>query len=141
MKSGCVRVRLTEDRYSGYPGYPQGRSRLLPAGTELTVLGVYDGYDISQDDRDCFLCLTEDGQTVRIWNEGGILSPVGVGLGLTAKAASDVRLRVSPSKEAEVIRTLSRGTKVEVLLRGEGWTMIKYRDKTGYVMSRFLRFP
>ena len=140
IKNGCVRVRLTEDRYYE-DQYRYDKKQLRPAGTELTVLGVNDGYDIERDNCDCFLCLTEDGQTVNICNEGGILEPVGEGLGLTAKAASNVRMRVSPSKDAEVIRTLDKGTKVEVLLRGEGWTLVKYKDQTGYVMSRYLSFP
>ena len=139
IKNGCVRVRLTEDRYEDQ--YRYDKKQLLPAGTELTVLGVNDGYDIERDNCDCFLCLTEDGRTVMIFNDSGVLEPVGEGLGVTAKAASNVRMRVSPSKDAEVIRTLDKGTKVEVLLRGEGWTLVKYKDQTGYVMSRYLSFP
>ena len=152
VKNGCVKVRLTEElvtwhrnidftfrRAGNRPAFPERKT--LPAGTELTVLGVYDGYNIETDDFDVFLCLTEEGQTVNICNEGGILKPVGEGLDLTAKAASNVRMRVSPSKEAEAIRTLNKGTRVEVLLRGEGWTMVKYKDQTGYVMSRYLSFP
>lgn len=139
IKNGCVRVRLTEDRYEDQ--YRSDKKQLLPAGTELTVLGVYDGYDIERDNSDRFLCLTEDGRTVMIWNDSGVFEPVGEGLGVTAKAASNVRMRVSPSKDAEVIRTLDKGTKVEVLLRGEGWTLVKYKDQTGYVMSRYLSFP
>lgn len=139
IKNGCVRVRLTEDRYEDQ--YRYDKKQLLPAGMVLTVLGVYGGYNIETDDSDRFLCLTEDGRTVMIWNDSGVLEPVGEGLGVTAKAASNVRMRVSPSKDAEVIRTLDKGTKVEVLLRGEGWTLVKYKDQTGYVMSRYLSFP
>ena len=58
-----------------------------------------------------------------------------------AKAASNVRMREKPSKEAKSLRTLEAGTKVEVLLRGEGWTIVKYKNQTGYVMSRYLQFP
>ncbi len=43
--------------------------------------------------------------------------------------------------EAKALRTLDKGTKVEVLLRGEGWTIVKYKNETGYVMSRYLQFP
>ena len=45
------------------------------------------------------------------------------------------------SKDAEEILTLNQGTGVEVLLRGENWTIVKYRDQVGYVMSRYLQFP
>ena len=78
---------------------------------------------------------------MEVWNDnGGMLVPL-ESLGVTAKAASDVRMRVAPSKESKALRTLSKGAKVEVLLRGEGWTMVKYKDQTGYVMSRYLQFP
>lgn len=128
VKSGCVRVRATEDAV-----FP-------PAGTELTVIGVHSGYDINEDDFDRFLCLMDDGEAVTIINDGGILEPL-ESLGVTAKASSSVRMREKPSKEAKAIRTLDKGTKVEVLLRGEGWTIVKYKNQTGYVMSRYLQFP
>ena len=143
VKSGCVRVRTTETRYGFYNGelskYPKD-GRLLPAGTEMTVIGVYSGYDVSMDDCDWFLCLLDDGTAVTINNDGGILEPL-ESLGVTAKAASSLRMRESPSKEAKSLRTLDAGTKVEVLIRGEGWTIVKYKNQTGYVMSRYLQFP
>ena len=63
-------------------------------------------------------------ETVLIANFGDVLQPVDGPLG-TAKASADVRLRASAGKDAEILRILSRGTKVEVLLRGEGWTMVR----------------
>jgi uncharacterized protein YgiM (DUF1202 family) len=106
----------------------------------MTVIGVYSGYDVNQDDCDWFLCLLDYGTAVTINNDGGVLEPL-ESLGVTAKAASSVRMREHPSKEAKALRTLDKGTKVEVLLRGEGWTMVKYKNETGYVMSRYLQFP
>ena len=143
VKSGCVRVRSTETRYGFYDGELSKYSThglLLPAGTEMTVIGVYSGYDVSTDDCDWFLCLLDDGTAVTINNDGGILEPL-ESLGVTAKTASSVRMRESPSKEAKALHTLDKGTKVEVLLRGEGWTIVKYKNQTGYVMSRYLQFP
>ncbi|MBR6810354.1 MAG: SH3 domain-containing protein, partial [Clostridia bacterium] len=63
------------------------------------------------------------------------------GTGIIVRTNASVRMREKPNKEADALRTLSSGTKVEVLLRGEGWTMVKYKDQTGYVMSRYLNFP
>lgn len=146
VKSGCVRVRLKDALYV-YNSAASGEEKswtantILPAGTEMTVIGVNHGYDIENNDADLFLCLLSDGTALEVWNDnGGILEPL-ESLGVTAKATSDVRLRISPDKEAKVLRTLSKGAKVEVLLRGEGWTMVKYKDQTGYVMSRYLQFP
>ena len=143
VKSGCVRVRTTETRYGFYDGAFSKYSkdgRLLPAGTEMTVIGVYSGYDVSMDDCDWFSCLLDDGTAVTINNDGGILEPL-ESTGVTVKTASSVRMREKPSKEAKSLRTLEAGTKVEVLLRGEGWTIVKYKNQTGYVMSRYLQFP
>lgn len=143
VKSGCVRVRTTETRYGFYDGvfsYYLKDGHPLPAGTEMTVIGVYSGYDVSMDDCDWFLCLLDDGTAVTINNDGGILEPL-ESLGVTVKTASSVRMREKPSKEAKLLRTLDAGAKVEVLLRGEGWTMVKYKNQTGYVMSRYLKFP
>jgi len=69
-----------------------------------------------------------------------VLEPV-ERLGAIARVKSNVRFRAKPNKDAEAIRTLSKGTKVEILLRGEEWTIIEYKNKTGYVMSRYLSFP
>ena len=147
VKSGCVRVRTSVTLYGSYGGYlKQEQSKyaknglVVPAGTEMTVIGVYAGYDVNQDDFDLFLCVLDDGTAVTVGNENGILEPL-ESLGVTAKAASSVRMREHPSKEAKALRTLDKGTKVEALLRGEGWTIVKYKDQTGYVMSRYLQFP
>lgn len=151
VKSGCVRVRTTKDLYGSYGGYLDQRlskyeknyakdAPVLPAGTEMTVIGVHSGYDVNVDDYDLFLCLLEDGRAITVGNENGVLEPL-ESTGVTVKTASSVRMREKPSKEAKSLRTLDASTKVEVLLRGEGWTIVKYKDQTGYVMSRYLKFP
>ena len=106
----------------------------------MTVIGVHSGYDISQDDDDAFLCLLDEGTAITVVNTGGVLEPL-ESLGVTAKTASTVRMRESPSTEAKILRNLNKGTKVEVVLRGEGWTIVKYKGQMGYVMSRYLQFP
>lgn len=145
VKNSCIRVKTTEMLYGDYTGNAgivkdSFNHRTLPAGTEMTVIGVHSGYDVNQDDDDLFLCLLDDGTAITVQNEGGVLEPL-ESLGVTAKAASSVRMREKPSTEAQTICTLSKGTKVEVLLRGEGWTIVKYKEQTGYIMSRYLNFP
>lgn len=143
VKDGCTKVRLTKTMYAGNGGR-QYRSTWtgdpLPAGTEVTVIGVEDGYDIDWDNCDRFICLTEEGRVITVWNDEGVLEPL-EGTGVTVRTNTSVRMREMPNKEADTLRTLSKGTKVDVLLRGEGWTMVKYKDQTGYVMSRYLNFP
>ena len=111
----------------------------LPIGTELTVVGVEGHYDAEQDYPDKLICLTDGGRLITLYNDGVV--DVVDSLGVTAKTTSSVKLREAPGKTAAVARTLSKGEKVEVLLRGEGWTMVKYKNQTGYVMSRYLQFP
>lgn len=143
VQDGCVKVRLTETVYSGNGG-SQYRSTWtgdpLPAGTEMTVIGVEGRYNMEWDDGDCFLCRTEDGRIITVWNGEGVLEPLD-GSGITVRTNTSVRFREKPNKEAKPLRTLSSGSKVEILLRGEGWTMVQYKDQVGYVMSRYLNFP
>lgn len=49
-----------------------------------------------------------------------------------------VRLRVSASSRARVLDAFPKGTSVTVLDRGNLWTKVRVRGKTGYMMSRYL---
>ena len=49
-----------------------------------------------------------------------------------------VRLRVSASSRARVLDAFPKGTSVTVLERGDLWTKVRVRGKTGYMMSRYL---
>ena len=145
VKNGCTRVRLEDDAYYDrswrYAYHELQKYQKLSAGTEVTVVGVLDGFDAESDsDTDTLLILTDDGYFLRLTWDGTPLTPIET-LGISVKTASSVRMRSAPRKDSDALRTLSSGTKVEVLLRGEGWTMVKYKDQTGYVMSRYLRFP
>jgi len=112
----------------------------MAAGTELTVIGVEGNYDADLADSDLFICLTDDDRLVTIWNKEGVLEPL-TSFDITVKTSSNVRFRKKPDQTSTAMRTLSAGTKVKVLLRGEGWTMVEHNGQTGYVMSRYLRFP
>ena len=143
VMDGCIPVRLTKNVYRGDGSTPYGSwdgNECLPAGEKLTVIGVEGEYDMEWDQGDRFLCQTEDGKVVVIWNGDGVLEPE-EGTGIHVRTNASVRMRQKPHKEATPLRTLSSGTKVEVMLRGEGWTMVRYKDQTGYVMSRYLNFP
>ena len=140
---GSIPVRLKRAIYGGNYGdrySPNWNGTALPAGTELTIIGVEGNYSSASDDTDCFLALTKEGKLITIYDDGGIFEPL-ESSGLFAKTDSSLKMRQGPSKDARVLRSLSKGTKVEVLLRGEGWTMIRCKDQTGYVMSRYLLFP
>ena len=61
--------------------------------------------------------------------------------GIQASVRSAVRMRKAPNPDAEVLHQVKAKNKVEVLLRGEIWTLVKYKGETGYMMSRYLSFP
>ncbi|MBR4502752.1 MAG: SH3 domain-containing protein [Clostridia bacterium] len=142
VKNGSTRVRCTRELY-GNSKYDVSPEKLwwkefsLPAGTEMTVIGICTESD---DGWERYFCLLDDGTAVTVEDCGGVLEPL-EGPGVKVKTTSRVKMRMGPGKEAEEILTLNQGTGVEVLLRGENWTIVKYRDQVGYVMSKYLQFP
>ena len=140
---GCTQVRLKENvngiiKEGVFYGW-QGND-VLPEGTLLTVVGVYTAYMSTASSTADFLCETEDGQYFKIHGEYRV-EPVKTETGIYAKARSDVRMRKSPDEDGDVLHEVKAKTKVEVLLRGEIWTVVKYKDEIGYMMSRYLSFP
>lgn len=56
------------------------------------------------------------------------------------KGAAKVNMRTKPSKEAAVVAVLSENTAVKILdTSNEYWFKIESGDKTGYMMSKFLK--
>ena len=142
-RDGSTQVRLAKD----LPGnkemdyfYEGAKGNVLPEGTLLKVIGVYDHQNNSRSDQeDVFLCETEDGKYIRV-RSAGVLEPV-QDSGIQATVRSAVKMRKEPNPEAKVLHQVKAKKKVEVLLRGEIWTMVKYNGETGYMMSRYLSFP
>ena len=127
--NGITQVRLKEDVEYKWA-----------AGTLLNVIGVFPSGSSHSDSTEHYLCETEDGRYIEIW-KSGVLEPVNTETGIFAKVSSAVRMRTEPDPDAKVLHQLKAKTKVEVLLRGEIWTIVKYKDEIGYVMSRYLSFP
>jgi len=143
VRDGSTQVRLTKD----LPGnndmnyfHEGAKGNILPAGTLLRVIGVFDHQNNSRSNQaDVFLCETEDGKYIRV-ESTGVLEPV-QDSGLQATVRSAVKMRKAPNPEAKVLHQVKAKNKVEVLLRGEIWTLVKYKGETGYMMSRYLSFP
>jgi len=47
-------------------------------------------------------------------------------------------MRKTPSLRGSLITRIPLGTTVEVVEPGEEWCKIKYQNKTGYMMAKFL---
>lgn len=142
------RIRVANEaffiRHIGwYYLWPQNEDDLIPAGTELTVIAVKGNFDVTDSTAnfDAYLVETDDGELFWLRNleQFGIevLNPKGY----TAKTTKSVRMRRGADQSSKALRSLDAGVKVEILLRGEGWTMVKYRGEIGYIMSRYLSFP
>lgn len=143
-QKSLLSVRTLYDLGSGNGGdwyrlgwdFTQGR---LPKGTQLRLIGVSVAYDGSLQYPDELMCLTEEGRLITIFDDGVLeaIDPPDI----QARVTSGLRLRRAPNKTSDVATNLPKGAKVDVLIRGEGWTMVRYEGKTGYVMSRYLQFP
>lgn len=54
--------------------------------------------------------------------------------------SGSLNLRSQPNINSLVITTIPRQAVVEVVEHGETWTKVRYRENTGYVMTRYLTF-
>lgn len=59
---------------------------------------------------------------------------------VTAPSGSTVNLRINPSMTAKLIDKVPIGNTVTVLENGVEWSNVKWRIKTGWMMSKFLKF-
>ncbi|MBR6027994.1 MAG: SH3 domain-containing protein [Clostridia bacterium] len=59
---------------------------------------------------------------------------------LTAKAVSNVKLRLRAETFAKELCTIKKGQRVTVILQGDVWSRVEYQGQTGYVMTRYLGF-
>lgn len=57
---------------------------------------------------------------------------------VTAPSGSTVNFRKTPSLRGALIMRIPLGTIVEIVQPGEEWCKIKYDNKTGYMMAKFL---
>ena len=125
---GRTQVRLKHDQKNG------------KGGETVTVVGVYINSDSKSDQLDAFLCETEDGRYVVLYSCED-LEPIQTETGIYATVRSAVRMRTAPNPDAEVLHQVKVKAKVEILLRGETWSIVKYNNEIGYMMSRYLSFP
>lgn len=53
-------------------------------------------------------------------------------------SGAGVNMRAKPSKSGGIITVIKQGTEVQAVEVGEEWSKIKYKDKTGYIMTEYL---
>ncbi len=123
VPNACVRVRLLRDcKRSQYS------REVYPAGTEGTVIGVDTLYR--------FVVRLDDGEVCYVDEEGTepVLEPIDPPV-WEAKTTKKIALREGPSSDAKKIRSLKSGVKVEVLLRGEKWVLVRVNGEVGYILN------
>lgn len=50
----------------------------------------------------------------------------------------NLNFRKGPSIDYEIIQSLSKNSEVEILSPSAGWTLVRYKDKLGFVSSKYL---
>ena len=139
VTDGTVRARVTNDLIVD-PFYAIEAQTKIEKNSIVTVLGVGDGFYIDRKDSfDTFLIRDEEGRLYWIYDETGSFEPLEYPP-VKAKTTTAISMRKEPKLDADVLLQIPSGTKVDVLLRGEGFTMICYKDQIGYVLSRQLSF-
>ena len=58
----------------------------------------------------------------------------------TDSADTMLNLRESPNTGSDVLATLENGTQVEVEMKTDEWTMVKYEGNQGYLLNQYLEF-
>ena len=131
VEDACVRVRLTRQWPENPKYYQYGP---YPAGTEATVFAVASG------DRNIFTLQMDDGVFIDVTDDSTepLLEPVNP-TAWNAKSSKSLTLRSGPNSDSKKLGTVKSGAKVEVLLRGEKWALVRYKDQTGYVLSSGLK--
>ena len=71
-------------------------------------------------------------------DEPVILPSSGTQARVIAEKGSTVNMRKTPSLKGSLIMRINLGQIVEILEPGEEWCKIKYANKTGYMMAKFL---
>ena len=128
VENACVRVRFQRE----WKPYLYG-SQSYPAGLEGTVIGVDEG---GND----FYVLLDDGEILCVRDEeiDPVLEPVNP-TAWKAKTTKSLNMRSGPNSDSTKVMSVKSGATVEVLLRGEKWALVCYKDKTGYVLSSGLK--
>ena len=59
----------------------------------------------------------------------------------TVSANGGLNFRAAASSSAQIICTIPNGASVTVVTKGTDWTQISYNGASGYVMTKYLKFP
>lgn len=138
VADGSVLARVTEE-LSG-SDYYRPAAKTIPAGSAVRIVGVSDGYDITRpEEGDLYVILDEEGGLYWVGDNTGCFEPLEYPA-LKATASAAAPMRAHPRMDGEVLVKIPSGAKLEVLLRGEGFSMVRYKGQTGYVLTRQIRF-
>ena len=74
----------------------------------------------------------EEGEPERVWEESNAV---------TMATSSNVNFRTEPNTECEIIQVLQKYTEVKAMKPVDGWSMVQYDGKTGYVSEDYLMDP
>lgn len=128
--TGSSSLTVTAYDHLGQRLYNGSTVCAVSPGDEVTVLGAAE---------DCLFVMIEP--TLCGFLTLNVLEPIDSSYVKTATVHYDtLRLRETPDTDSAALDSMSRGTKVKVLLHGDVWSKIEYKGQTGYVMTRYLKF-
>lgn len=74
-----------------------------------------------------FICMLVIGVTVKASPLSGVVT------------ASSLNMRISPNMKAQVIKKLSKGTKINIIKEQNGWYNINYSNKSGWIAKQYVK--
>lgn len=111
-----------------------------PAGAVLTVFSREGSWAYVQYNATVAYVNTNYISTISATYPGNTVNGSSVATVVTSDGTGTVNLRAYASTSASVLAKLSHGTQVTVLSDDGSWSLIRYGEETGYMMSSFLTY-
>ncbi len=64
--------------------------------------------------------------------------PTGARIGVVTTQSTNLNLRAQPSSDSEVIGKIPKGTRISILGEDNGWYLVSYNGRQGYVFGNFV---
>ena len=108
----------------------------LSKGTKLTALGKNNGWYLVKNSNGTQGFVSGSYLTKNKVSSGSSSSSTAATKTVTAKY---VNVRADGGMSAPVVTVLAKGTKVEVLKKGNYWTKISYKGTVGWIKNTYLK--
>lgn len=111
----------------------------LSKGTKLTALGKNNGWYLVKNSKGTQGFVSGSYLTKNKVSAGSSSSSTTPSVATKTVTARYVNVRADGGMSAPVITVLAKGTKVEVLKKGNYWTKISYKGTVGWIKNTYLK--